>query len=76
MLELSPAYGRDYKSKKDVLIAWNEGKDFVIETFHHPYCGKPCNINDMQGEHIINIRYKASQNVCVIRFKDGKWRVE
>lgn len=25
-----PAYGRDYKSKKDVQAAWDAGKDFLI----------------------------------------------
>lgn len=28
-LSATPAYGRDYKSKAEVLKDWNEGKDFL-----------------------------------------------
>ncbi len=26
--EVTPAYGRDYKTKAEVVAAWNDGKDF------------------------------------------------
>jgi hypothetical protein len=28
-LTLTPAYGRDYKSKKAVVQDWEDGKDFI-----------------------------------------------
>lgn len=34
-LSLFPAYGRDYKNKKDLLADWNAGKDF--KTVHGQY---------------------------------------
>lgn len=33
---LTPAYGRDYKSKKEVLAAWDEGKDFMTNPYNAP----------------------------------------
>lgn len=27
---LAPAYGRDYKSKREVIEAWNNDRDFVM----------------------------------------------
>lgn len=36
---LSPAYGRDYKSKDAMLADWESGKDFLIYSFFsHCYC--------------------------------------
>jgi hypothetical protein len=32
-ITVTPAYGADYKSKKDALTAWNAGKDFVIRDY-------------------------------------------
>jgi hypothetical protein len=69
-ITLSPAYGRDYKSKKAVELDFNMGKDFIIETFGHPYCGKPCSITDLHGEGItyVNIRYDRLRKVAVFKF--------
>lgn len=69
-ITLSPAYGRDYTSRKAVEQDFNAGKDFIIETFFHPYCGKPCNITDLQGEGIdyVHIRYNKLQKVAVFTF--------
>lgn len=36
MHHLTPAYGKDYKSRKEVLAAWDEGKDFVTNPFNGP----------------------------------------
>ena len=33
MITLTPAYGRDYKSKAAVLEDWNAGKDFIIASY-------------------------------------------
>lgn len=62
-LTLVPAYGRDYKNKREVLEAWNAGKDFMSTGFHgEGYVNK----NDCPpGEH--RIRYKNRTMVCVIK---------
>lgn len=33
---LTPAYGRDYKSRKALLIDWNADKDFVTNDYKLP----------------------------------------
>ncbi len=58
-LTLSPAYGRDYKSKAAVQKDWDEGKDFIIETLHHPDCGRPMNKEQVSDGEAISIRYKV-----------------
>ena len=30
-LVITPAYGRDYKSKTEAVDAWRSGKDFVVQ---------------------------------------------
>lgn len=30
-LTVSPAYGRDYRSKKEVQAAWDAGQDFIVQ---------------------------------------------
>lgn len=64
-----PAYGRDYKSKKEVQAAWDEGKDFRIEQFTHPDDGRYINKNDLKPGMVLNIRYKKLAQVHVIKLK-------
>tara|TARA_R100000008_G_scaffold50533_1_gene30185 strand:+ start:971 stop:1174 length:204 start_codon:yes stop_codon:yes gene_type:complete len=49
MVTLTPAYGRDYKSQKEVKADWKGGKDFIIADIVHPYSGKPCSIRDAEA---------------------------
>lgn len=65
MLELAPAYGRDYKSKAAVLKDWEDGKDFQI-------CGSGSYINleDAKNHHsplTLNIRYDKMTKVVVVK---------
>lgn len=63
-LSAVPAYGRDYKSKKEVLADWNAGKDFMIQDmFKSGYVNK----NDAPKGATINIRYKRLTQVCPIK---------
>ena len=63
---LTPAYGRDYKNKKDVLRDWKEGKDFTIASMMHPYNGKYTSIRDHASLGSVSIRYKNSQEIVVV----------
>ena len=68
-LTLTPAYGRDYKSKKEVLADWNANKDFIIANIMNPYNDKLCNKSDaliLEVTHI-NIRYKNLTQIAVIK---------
>lgn len=68
-MTLTPAYGRDYPSKKAVLAAWAAGKDFLIADLLDPACGKPINITDAKqaGITTVNIRYKKLTQICVVK---------
>ena len=67
-LDMTPAYGRDYKSKKEVDAAWHANKDFIIANVDHPYSGKPANKQSFEGEsHTFNLRYNQNRGVHVIR---------
>lgn len=61
-LELSPAYGRDYKTKKEVEAAFKEGKDFLGD---YTIGFKPCNIHDFAPGVKVNLRYKKNTEVTV-----------
>lgn len=53
MITLTPAYGRDYKSKAKVLEAVEEGCDFIINDITNRWDGKPCNpAEDLKGEQV------------------------
>lgn len=63
-LSAVPAYGRDYKSKKEVLADWNAGKDFLVQdVVESGYINK----NDKPANVVLQIRYKKLTMVCVIR---------
>lgn len=67
-ITLQPAYGRDYKSKKDLLADWDAYKDFQINCFMHPDDGRYINKEDAEKTGgVFNIRYKNLTQVCVIK---------
>lgn len=71
-LTLVPAYGRDYKSKKEVEEAWKLGKDFMISDMSSPWDGKMINLQDAKADgslRQVNIRYKKMTQVTVIDVK-------
>ena len=45
---LTPAYGRDYKSKGQVIEALQAGKDFVFNAFGHADDGRYCSLSDLK----------------------------
>lgn len=71
---LTPAYGRDYKSKKAVLEDWTAGKDFLILSQ-----GRSVYINKADAEKggifQVNIRYKGLRSIAVINLDHkGEWK--
>ncbi len=66
-LTLTPAYGRDYKSRAAVQADWQAGKDFIIANLFHRYDGKPINKEQADAEGItVNIRYRQLRQIMVI----------
>jgi hypothetical protein len=67
-LTVSPAYGRDYKSQKEVKQDWEENKDFFVQSmFQSGYINKQDAL--AQGITSVNVRYKRLTQVCVIKVK-------
>jgi len=59
-----PAYGRDYKSGKEVQAAWDAGQDFLIQDMQlSGYVNK----DDKPADLVLNIRYKRQTMVKVIK---------
>ena len=61
---LTPAYGRDYKSKKAVLAAWNAGQDFGIAT---PNYGRYMSERDNEHFTSIWIRYNKLERIIQVK---------
>ena len=66
---LVPAYGRDYKSGKEVQAAWDAGADFIIANVHSPDDGKAINKEQAKKGEGFNIRYKKLTQIKVIKVK-------
>ena len=66
---VSPAYGRDYKSKKAVIEDWNAEKDFVDQSYDAARPGAKINVSDvlLAGGGTVNIRYDRMRKVCVVK---------
>jgi hypothetical protein len=66
-LTLTPAHGRDYRSKAAVQQAWTDGQDFIIQNFGHRYEGKPIGKSSADEEGItVHIRYRQLTRIAVI----------
>ena len=68
MTTLTPAYGRDYKNKNDVITDFNNDKDFIINDMFSPYNGKYCNKSDIKNTYkSVKIRYNKLQKIIIVR---------
>lgn len=66
MSTLTPAYGRDYKSKAEVLEAFEAGKDFLYNSsMEQGYCSKQELIE--RGVKRVQIRFKNNTQVIVVK---------
>ena len=59
---LVPAYGRDYKSSKEVKADLLAGKDFWAEP-----SGQMCSIRDLPAGTEVLIRYRSLRQVMVFK---------
>jgi hypothetical protein len=69
-LTVVPAYGRDYKSKKEAVADWEANKDFRIQDIGAGADdGRYVNKSDLAAylpETTVNIRYKQLAMVAVV----------
>ena len=64
--ELTPAYGRDYKTKAEVVKAWEENKDFVGDyQLGYAYVNK----RDIPKPCTVLLRYKKLTQVTTVNVK-------
>lgn len=69
-LNVSPRYGRDYRSKAEALAAWNGGKDFTIN-------GPPAhaglavgNYDDLRAFTSVKIRFNRNTDFAIVELCD------
>jgi hypothetical protein len=68
-MTLTPAYGRDYTTKRAVLADWHANKDFIVADLFSPWDGKPVNQQDIANtaETEVQIRYKRLEKIAVVQ---------
>lgn len=74
IIEVSPAYGRDYATPELALAAWRGGKDFRISDTSNPDFGSYINAEDAEGfavDTMVRIYFRKLTKHAVILF-DGK----
>lgn len=65
-LTLTPAYGRDYRSKAGVLDDWKAGKDFRSVGIHGTGYINRADVEKISPPVDVNIRYQKLSRVLVI----------
>lgn len=67
-MTLTPAYGRDYKSRKEALADFEAGKDFIANDYTAQR-GTYANKSDLVklGYKQVTIRYKKLREVFVVK---------
>jgi hypothetical protein len=69
---LTPAYGRDYKSKAAIEVDLKSNKDFLISDMSHPACGKPATLEDLKKDGVTDLTVRYGQLRKVTTFKVSK----
>ena len=65
-LGVSPAYGKDYKTKKELMEGYAAGHDFQIHDMNHPEYGRYININDHPVGTTFMVRHNKQMRVTPI----------
>ncbi|MGD1831023.1 MAG: hypothetical protein ACPKM1_15790 [Spirochaetaceae bacterium] len=55
---------KDYKSKKEVVAAFRQGKDFILKNITSRWDNMPCSIRDCQPGDMVKLRYNQLAHVC------------
>ena len=71
---VTPAYGRDYKSKAAVKADWDADKDFIIASFMDRWHGKPANKADLVGAGYthVELRYAKLTKLIIVDVATNK----
>lgn len=71
-MTLSPAWGRDYKSRAEVAKAINDRKDFMINDPFSQWNGKPCTPADLTDSRL-TVRYAQLRKVVILKKVGNLW---
>ena len=65
---VSPAYGRDYKSKAAAEKDFRDGKDFLVHNVDGRMTPRivPCSIRDMAPGVKVELRYKRMESLTFV----------
>ncbi len=63
---LTPAYGRDYKNRAQIIEDLNKGLDFTMQTFN--FSGY-CSIRDLEGS--FQVRDRSLRKSWTVSIKQG-----
>jgi hypothetical protein len=66
-MTLTPAYGRDYRTKRDALSDFAAGKDFILADYSSPWDGKPVSRQDLPAGSTVNLRFDKLRKVAVAK---------
>lgn len=70
IITVVPAYGRDYKTRKEVLADWEADKDFLVQNMTESgYINRSQAQQQLKPGDTINIRYKGLREILPIKIK-------
>lgn len=69
---LTPAYGRDYKSKAAIEVDLKSNKDFIVSDVAHPSSGKLANLEDLRKSGVTDLTVRYGKLTKVAAFKVSK----
>lgn len=61
MIQLIPAYERDYKNPKAVRDDWLAGRNFIVADTSSPRDGEPVNQLDIPEDTLVQVRYSKQR---------------
>lgn len=69
---LTPAYGRDYKSKKEIVSSLKGEADFLLNDPSSRWDGKPINLPQLKeaGYTSFQVRYKKLTGVTSVTLRE------
>jgi hypothetical protein len=71
MITITPAYGRDYRSKAAAQADLDANKDFILSDLMSPWDGRPINRPQLveQGHRQVNVRFGKGRKVAVLEVR-------
>jgi len=67
VVNLVPAYGRDYTTPEAVKVDWDAGKDFrIADIGHKRWYGKYTSKSDWAGQNV-RIRYNRLEDFVILK---------